>query len=192
MAEAFSKGPRPKRSILFVWHTGEEKGLWGSEYFTRYPTVPLKQVVAQLNIDMIGRSRQPGDAKPANRMLTGPDEIYVIGSRMMSTELGELTEAVNRAYLNLDFNFHYDKPGDPERLFTRSDHYNYARKGVPIVFFFDGVHEDYHKPSDSPDKIDYEKMTKVTRTVFLLASELANAPRRPAVDKPLHAATTER
>ena len=192
MAEAFSKGPRPKRSILFVWHTGEEKGLWGSDYFTRYPTVPLNQIVAQLNIDMIGRSKQAGDTNPANKMLSGPDEIYVIGSRMMSTELGELTEAVNRAYLNLDFNFHYDKPGDPERLFTRSDHYNYARKGIPIVFFFDGVHEDYHKPSDSPDKIDYEKMTKVTRTVFLLASELANAPRRPAVDKPLHAATTER
>ncbi|HLM59013.1 MAG TPA: M20/M25/M40 family metallo-hydrolase [Pyrinomonadaceae bacterium] len=192
MAEAWSKGRRPKRSILFVWHTAEEKGLWGSQHFTDYPTVPLAQVVVQLNMDMIGRSKQPGDAKPANKMLTGPDEIYVIGSRMMSTELGELTDAVNRAYLNLNFNFHYDKPGDPEQLFSRSDHYNYARKGIPIVFFFNGVHEDYHKPSDSPDKIDYEKMTKVTRTVFVLASELANAPRRPAIDRPLHSATTER
>ena len=183
MAEAFSKGPRPRRSILFVWHAGEEKGLWGSEYFTRYPTVPLKQVVAQINIDMIGRSKKPGDTNPANRMLTGHDEIYVIGSRMMSTQLAELNESVNRNYLNLRYNYHYDDPNDPERLFYRSDHFNYAKHGVPIIFFFDGVHEDYHRPTDSPDKIDYEKMQKVTRTVFVLASELANAPTRPAVDK---------
>ncbi|HEX8188081.1 MAG TPA: M28 family peptidase, partial [Pyrinomonadaceae bacterium] len=144
MAEAFSKGPRPKRSVLFVWHAGEEKGLWGSEYFTRYPTVPLRQVVAQLNIDMIGRSKRAGDTNPANKMLSGPDEIYVIGSRMMSTQLGELNEAVNREYLNLRYNYHYDEPNDPERLFYRSDHYNYAKRGVPIIFYFDGVHEDYH------------------------------------------------
>ena len=188
MAEAFSKGPRPKRSILFVWHTGEEKGLWGSEYYTRYPTVPLKQVVAQLNIDMIGRSKKAGDTNPANRMLSGPDEIYVIGSRMMSTQLGELNEAVNREYLNLKYNYHYDEPSDPERLFYRSDHFNYAKHGVPIVFYFDGVHEDYHRPTDSPDKIDYRKMENITRTVFILASELANAPARPVVDKQIPAA----
>jgi hypothetical protein len=187
MAEAFMKGPRPRRSILFVWHTGEEKGLWGSEYYTRYPTVPLSQVVAQLNIDMIGRSRKEGDASPANRGLTGPDEIYVIGSRMMSTQLGELNEAVNREYLGLKFNYHYDEPNDPERLFTRSDHYNYAKRGIPIVFYFDGVHEDYHRPSDSADKIDYQKMQNITRTVFVLASELANAPARPVVDKQIPA-----
>jgi hypothetical protein len=181
MAEAFSKGPRPKRSILFVWHTGEEKGLWGSEYYTRYPTVPLKQVVAQLNIDMIGRSKKEGDTNPANRMLSGPDEIYVIGSRMMSTQLGELNEAVN-------YNYHYDEPSDPERLFYRSDHFNYAKHGVPIIFYFDGVHEDYHRPTDSPDKIDYRKMENIARTVFILASELANAPARPVVDKQIPAA----
>ena len=183
MAEAFTKGPRPKRSILFVWHTGEEKGLWGSEYFTRYPTVPLNQVVAQLNIDMIGRSKKEGDTNPANRMLSGPDEIYVIGSRMMSTQLGDLSETVNREYLNLKYNYHYDQPNDPERLFYRSDHFNYAKHGVPIVFFFDGVHEDYHRPTDSADKIDYRKMQNIARTVFILASELANAPARPVVDK---------
>ncbi|HEX8292558.1 MAG TPA: M28 family peptidase, partial [Pyrinomonadaceae bacterium] len=183
MAEAFSKGPRPRRSVLFVWHTGEEKGLWGSEYFTRYPTVPLGQVVTQINIDMIGRSRREGDTNPANRMLTGPDEIYVIGASMMSTQLGELTDAVNRQYLNLKYNYRYDEPSDPERLFYRSDHFNYAKHGVPIVFYFDGVHEDYHRPTDSPDKIDYEKMESIARTVFVLASELANAPRRPVVDK---------
>ncbi|MFL6255692.1 MAG: M28 family peptidase [Pyrinomonadaceae bacterium] len=192
MAEAFVKGPRLKRSILFVWHTGEEKGLWGSEYFTRYPTVPLKQVVAQLNIDMIGRSKKAGDTNPANKLLTGPDEIYVIGSRMMSTQLGELNETVNRAYLNLKYNFHYDEPNDPERLYSRSDHYNYAKHGVPIIFYFDGVHEDYHRPGDSPDKIDYQKMQSIARTVFILASELANAPERPVVDKQLPAARLER
>jgi Zn-dependent M28 family amino/carboxypeptidase len=192
MAEAFSKGARPKRSILFVWHTGEEKGLWGSEYFTRYPTVPLGQVVAQLNIDMIGRSKKEGDTNPANRMLSGPNEIYVIGSRMMSTQLGELNEAVNREYLNLKYNYHYDEPNDPERLFYRSDHFNYAKHGVPIIFYFDGVHEDYHKPTDSPDKIDYQKMENIARTVFILASELANAPARPVVDKQIPAARLQR
>jgi hypothetical protein len=185
MAEAFSKGPRPKRSILFVWHAGEEKGLWGSEYFTSFPTVPLNQVVAQLNIDMIGRSKKPGDTSNANRMLTGPDEIYVIGSRMMSDELAARSVAVNDAYMNIRYNYHYDEPNDPERLFYRSDHFNYARKGIPIIFFFDGVHEDYHKPTDSPDKIDYQKMQTVARTVFILASELANAPTRPTVNRPL-------
>jgi len=185
MAEAFSKGPRPRRSILLVWHTGEEKGLWGSEYYTRYPTVPLSQIVAQINIDMIGRSKKEGDTNPANRMLSGPDEIYVIGSRMMSTQLGGLTEAVNREYLNLRYNYHYDEPNDPERMYSRSDHYNYAKHGIPIIFYFDGVHEDYHRPTDHADKIDYEKMLKITRTVFILASELADAPRRPVVDKQL-------
>jgi hypothetical protein len=192
MAEAFAKGPRPRRSILFVWHAGEEKGLWGSEYFTRYPTVPLKQFAAQLNIDMIGRSKKAGDTNPLNTMLTGPEEIYVIGSRMMSTQLAELNETVNRDFLNLKFNYHYDEPNDPERLFYRSDHYNYAKHGVPIIFYFDGVHEDYHRPGDSPDKIDYEKMQKVARTVFILASELANATARPVVDKQIPAERMDR
>lgn len=185
IAEAFARGPRPKRSILFVWHCGEEKGLWGSEYFVKFPTVPIRQVVAQLNIDMIGRSRAVGDTK--NPGLTGPDEIYVIGSKMMSTELGELSESVNRTYLNLKYNYKYDAPDDPEQFFYRSDHYNYALQGVPIAFFFDGVHEDYHRPSDTPDKIDYQKMEKVTRTVFVMATELANMRSRVVVDKPLAA-----
>jgi hypothetical protein len=187
LAEAFSKGKRPARSILLVWHAGEEKGLWGSEYFAKYPTVPLEQIVVQLNIDMIGRSRLPDDTSQKNRMLTGPEEIYVIGSKMMSTELGELSEAVNAAYLGIKFNYHYDRPNDPERLFYRSDHYNYAKTGIPIIFYFDGIHEDYHQPSDHADKIDYEKMERVTRTVFVTASELANRPTRPVVDKQLSA-----
>jgi hypothetical protein len=185
IAEAFAKGERPKRSILFVWHCGEEKGLWGSQYFTRFPTVPLDHVVAQLNIDMIGRSRKEGDTNPANKNLTGPNEIYVIGSKMMSTDLGNLSERVNSAYLNFGFNYKYDDPSDTERLFFRSDHFNYAQKGIPIIFYFDGVHEDYHRPSDSVEKIDFQKMERVARTVFATATELANAPARPRVDKKL-------
>jgi hypothetical protein len=186
MAEALARGKaRPARSVLFVWHAGEEKGLWGSQYFTKFPTVPIKQIVAQLNIDMIGRSKKEGDTKPENRDLSGANEIYVIGSKMMSTELGDLSERVNRAYLNLNFNYKYDDPADPNRFFFRSDHFNYAQRGIPIIFYFDGVHEDYHRPSDTPDKIDYQKMERVTRTVFLTALELANAPARPRVDKQL-------
>jgi Zn-dependent M28 family amino/carboxypeptidase len=186
MAEALSHTPiRPKRSILFIWHTGEERGLWGSQYFTDNPTVPLSSIITELNIDMIGRSKRAGDTNVANRALTGPDEIYVIGSKMMSTELGELSEAVNKSYLNLTFNYLYDNPKDPNRFFFRSDHFNYARKGIPIIFYFDGEHEDYHKPSDTPDKIDYQKMEKVARTIFVMLLELANGKTRPKVDKPL-------
>ncbi len=185
MAESFARGPRPKRSILFVWHCGEELGLWGSRYFTRFPTVPLNGIITQLNIDMIGRSKRPGDTRPRNRSLSGPNEVYVIGSKMMSTELGALSERVNRSYLNLGFNYAYDDPNDPNRFFFRSDHYSYAQKGIPIIFYFDGVHEDYHRVTDSAEKIDYQKMEKVTRTIFLTAWELANASTRPRIDKPL-------
>jgi hypothetical protein len=192
IAEAFAKGARPKRSLLFVWHCGEEKGLWGSQYFTSFPTVPLDRVVAQLNIDMIGRSKKEGDTSQSNANLSGPNEVYVIGSKMMSTELGALSERVNSSFLNLAFNYKYDDPRDTERLFFRSDHFNYARKGVPIIFYFDGVHEDYHRPSDSVEKIDFQKMEKVARTVFATAAELANAPVRPRVDKQLPQELTTR
>ena len=186
MAEALAKAPtRPKRSILFVWHCGEEKGLWGSRYFTEYPTVPLNQVVTQLNIDMIGRSKKEGDTNPRNRELTGPDAVYVIGSTMMSTELGELVNNVNKSFLNLAYDTKYDDPNDPNRFFSRSDHYNYARKGIPIIFFFDGVHEDYHRPGDSAEKIDYVKMEKITRTIYMTLWEVANRASRVKVDKPL-------
>lgn len=187
IAEAFAKGPRPKRSMLFVWHAGEEKGLWGSRYVTDYPVIPVEQIVTQLNIDMIGRSRSADDKNPNNAELTGPNETYVIGSKMMSTELGQLSEAVNAGYLHLTFNYKYDDPKDPNRFFFRSDHYNYARKGIPIIFYFSGVHADYHQPSDSPEKIDYLKYEKIARTVMATAWELANRPTRPKVDKQLPA-----
>ena len=191
MAEALAKAPsRPKRSTLFVWHCGEEKGLWGSRYFTNYPTVPLDHIVAQLNIDMIGRSKKDGDTNPENKELTGPNAVYVIGSTMMSTELGDMVDSVNKSFLNIAFDKKYDDPADPHRFFFRSDHFNYARKGIPIIFFFDGEHEDYHRAGDSPDKIDYQKMEKITRTVYMLLWEVSNRPTRPKVDKPLPAQLT--
>jgi len=186
MAEALAKAPaRPKRSILFVWHAGEEKGLWGSRYFTEFPTVPLNQVVAQINIDMIGRSKKEGDTSRANAELTGPNAIYLIGSTMMSTELGEIVNTVNKSYLNITFDTKYDDPKDPNRFFFRSDHYMYARKGIPIIFFFDGTHEDYHGVGDTAEKIDYQKMEKVTRTIYMTLWEIANRPARLKVDKPV-------
>ncbi len=193
MAEAISHAKaRPKRSVLFVWHCGEEKGLWGSRYFTDYPTIPLNQIVTQLNIDMIGRSKKDGDTDPRNKDLSGPNAIYVIGSKMMSTELGELTESVNKSFLNIQFDLRYDDPNDPNRFFFRSDHYNYARKGIPIVFFFDGVHEDYHRPGDEPQKIDYLKMERVTRTVYMMLWEVTNRATRVKVDKQLPAQLQQR
>ena len=190
MAEALARAKqRPKRSVLFVWHTGEEKGLWGSRYFAENPTVPLDKIVTQLNMDMIGRSKKDGDTNPRNQTLSGPHTVYVIGSKMMSTELGELSERVNASYLNLQYDYKYDDPADPNRFFFRSDHINYARKGIPIIFYFDGVHVDYHRAGDEPDKIDYEKLQKVTRTVYVTLWEIAIRPTRPKVDKQLPAGT---
>jgi hypothetical protein len=192
MAESFAKGPRPKRSVLFVWHAGEERGLWGSKYFVEHPTVPLKNIVTQLNIDMVGRSKKDGDEDPRNKELSGPNEIYVIGSEMMSSELGLMSKKVNSSFLDLAFNYTYDDPKDPNRFFFRSDHYNYAQKGIPIIFYFDGVHEDYHQLGDEWQKIDYVKMEKVARTVYATAWELSNTPKRPKVDKELPKELKER
>ena len=193
IAEALAKSKtRPKRSVLFVWHCGEEKGLWGSEYFNKFPTVDIKNVVAQLNIDMIGRSLDPNKVikcdspgKPCNEELSKANEIYVIGKDMMSSTLGAVVDGTNKGYLNLGYNTRYDDPKDKNRFFFRSDHFNYAQKGIPITFWFDGVHEDYHQPGDSPDKIDYAKMEKVTRTIFLTLIEVTSLAKRPAVDKKL-------
>lgn len=190
MAEALARAKqRPKRSVLFVWHAGEEKGLWGSRYFAENPTVPLDKIVTQLNMDMIGRSKKDGDTNSRNQTLSGPNTVYVIGSKMMSTELGELSERINATYLNLQLDYKYDDPADPNRFFFRSDHINYARKGIPIIFYFDGVHEDYHRPGDEPQKIDYDKLQRVTRTVYVTLWEIAIRPVRPKVDKQLPAGT---
>ena len=204
IAETLAKqAKKPKRSILFVWHAGEEKGLWGSEYFTKFPTVDLKNVIAQLNIDMIGRSKKPGyqapcdtnlrpGQEPCNGELTGENEVYVIGSEMMSTDLGSLTKGVNDSFLKMTYNYKYDDPKDKNQFFFRSDHYNYAKKGIPIAFWFSGTHEDYHGVGDSPDKIDYAKMERITRTIFLTLWELAEMKTRPKVDKQLSPELTRR
>lgn len=193
IAEALANSPkRPKRSVLFVWHAGEEKGLLGSRYFNTFPTVDIKQVVAQLNIDMIGRSKKPEDVDPRNAELSRENEIYVIGADMMSTKLGEVTKSVNNAYLRLNYDYKYDDPKDPNRFFFRSDHFNYAINGIPIVFWFSGVHEDYHQAGDEVEKIDYAKMEKVTRTIYLTLWEIGDLKIRPQVDKELPKELTER
>lgn len=175
IARAAAGGPPPKRSLLFVWHTGEEAGGWGARYFVEKPPVPLERIVAYLNLDMIGRSRKPGD-RPT---LTGPDELYVVGPKRVSRDLGATIDSVNASYLGLTLNHRYDEPGDPERMYERSDHYHYARKGIPVAFFFSGLHDDYHRPSDEADLIDYEKLQKVARTVLAVAWRLASDPGRP-------------
>ena len=193
IAEALAKSRlRPKRSILFVWHAGEEKGLWGSEYFNKFPTVDIKKVVAQLNIDMIGRSKKVGDTNPKNKDLTGDHAIYVIGSEMMSSTLGSIVKGSNEGFLKLTYDYRYDDPADTNRFFFRSDHFNYALNGIPIAFWFDGVHEDYHGVGDSPDKIDYAKMEKVTRTIFLTMWEVSDLATRPKIDKQLPPELTQR
>jgi peptidase M28-like protein len=163
LAEAFSRpGARPKRSIIFLTVSGEEKGLWGSRYFSEHPPVPIGQIVADINIDMIGRN--------------WPDTIVAIGKE--HSDLGVTLNRVNAAHRELGMTAIDDRwPG--ERFYFRSDHYNFARKGVPILFFFNGVHEDYHEVTDSPEKINSEKEARILRLLFHLGQEVGNAPRRP-------------
>ncbi|MDP1677297.1 MAG: M28 family peptidase [Bacteroidota bacterium] len=183
MAEAFPKGERTKRSLLFVWHCGEEKGLWGSKYFVAFPTVPLEKIVTLLNLDMIGRSKPDMGNEAHNDEMSGGHEIFSIGSMMMSSEIGILNEHVNNSFLKLRLNYKYDDPNDVNRFFYRSDHYNYAKMGIPIIFYFDGAHEDYHKVTDEIGKIDFDKYLKVVKTVYAVGTRIANLPKRPVVDK---------
>ncbi|MDQ1162269.1 hypothetical protein QE422_002637 [Chryseobacterium sp. SORGH_AS 447] len=167
-------GNGPKRSILFLHVTGEEHGLFGSEFYTDNPIFPLANTVVDLNIDMIGRD------DPENR---GKQYVYVIGSEMLSSQLKVINEAANKMTNNLELNYKYDDPNDTERLYYRSDHYNFAKNNVPVAFFFDGIHEDYHKPTDDVEKIDYNLLAKRTQLVFATAWQLANRPERIVVDK---------
>ncbi len=163
LAEAFSRtGARPKRSVIFLTVSGEEKGLWGSDYFTTHPPVPIRQIVADINIDMIGRNWR--------------DTIVAIGKE--HSNLGATLERVDRAHPELDMTA-IDDRWPAERFYFRSDHYNFARRGVPILFFFNGVHEDYHEVTDSPDKIDSEKESRILKLLFYLGQDIANAPERP-------------
>lgn len=176
MARAFTKaaenGFRPARSILFMLVTGEEKGLYGSKYYTTFPVLPLEKTVADLNIDMIGR------IDPKHMESADSNYIYLIGSDRISTDLHELSESVNARFSNLKLDYTYNSDKDPNRFYYRSDHYNFAEKGIPIIFYFSGVHEDYHKPSDTIEKIHFNLLKKRAQLVFYTAWEIANRPER--------------
>src|SRR2546423_6082687 len=170
---------KPKRSILFVWHTGEEKGLLGSRYFTDHPTVPRDSIVAQLNMDMVGRGRADDETGG------GPAYMQLIGSRRLSTELGDLIETVNKSERQpFAIDYQYDAAGHPEQYYCRSDHYMYARYGIPIAFFSTGGHRDYHEVTDEPQYIDYDHYARVTTLVRDVALRVANLDHRLVVDKP--------
>lgn len=178
IAKAFQmakkSGNGPKRSILFLHVTGEEHGLLGSKYYAENPVFPMANTVVDLNIDMVGR------CDPAN---CGKNYVYVIGSEMLSSELKKINVTANDTTTKLELNYKYDDPNDTERLYYRSDHYNFAKNGVPVAFFFDGIHADYHKPTDTPDKIDYVALQKRAQLVFATAWEIANRKDRIVVDK---------
>jgi len=180
LAEAFAKGKvKPKRSIIFVWHVGEEKGLWGSEWFTDHPSVPRDSIVAQLNIDMDGR----GDAQ--DLPVGGPTYLQLVGSHRLSTELGDIVEAVNKGEaMPFQFDYRYDAAGQGDNIYCRSDHYNYARYGIPITFFTTGLHGDYHQVTDEAQYIDYPHMARVGQLVFDVAMTVADLDHRVVVDQP--------
>jgi len=172
---------RPKRSVLVMFHAGEELGLLGSEYNTEYaPVVPLKQMVADLNIDMIGRSKAPGDNAMEDDHLTDANTVYLVGSNRNSQELHQLSEDTNSQFQKMKLDYYYNDPNNPERIYFRSDHWNYAKHGIPIIFYFDGTSVDYHRPTDTIEKIDFTKMTKVARLVFETGWRIANLDHRLA------------
>jgi hypothetical protein len=183
-----ARRPAPKRSILFVWHVGEEKGLLGSMYFTDFPTVPRDSIVAQLNMDMIGRGDawdETGVDKEGNPLFGGPNYLQLVGSRRLSTELGDLVEQVNKDDKHgFAFDYSMDANGHPDNIYCRSDHYEYARYGIPIVFFTTGLHSDYHQVTDEPEYIDYDHMARVASLVEDVALHVANLDHRVVVDHP--------
>lgn len=173
LAEAFAKakaaGKGPRRSILFMTVSGEEKGLWGSEYYSNHPVYPLEKTTVDLNIDMIGRI---GEEYLKDR--DSINYVYVIGDDKLSTDLTPITDEINKKYSKMKLDRKYNDPNDKNRFYYRSDHYNFAEKGVPVIFYFNGVHADYHKPTDTPDKINYKLMAKRGQLVFYTAWEMAN------------------
>jgi hypothetical protein len=180
LAEAFAKSNvKPKRSLLFVWHTGEEKGLLGSRWITDHLPVPADSISAQLNMDMVGRGA-------ARDIPGGGDEyLQLVGSRRLSTELGDIVEAVNASERKpFKFDYAFDANGHPENIYCRSDHYNYARIGIPITFFTTGLHGDYHQVTDEPQYIDYPHMARVGQLVYDIGLRVANLDHKIVVDKP--------
>ena len=180
IAEAFQKavaeGNGPKRSIIFLHVSGEEKGLLGSKYYTNNPLYPLTQTIANLNVDMIGRT----DPK---RTEGKRNYVYLIGSDRLSTELHQISEAANAATLNVELDYTYNAPDDPNRFYFRSDHYNFAKNNIPVIFYFNGTHADYHRPSDTVDKIEFDLLKERTQLIFYTAWDLANRDQRITVDK---------
>lgn len=178
LAEAFmmakEDGNGPRRSVLLMTVSGEEKGLLGSEWYSEFPVFPMENTVANLNIDMIGRV----DEKHKNNS----NYIYLIGSDKLSTELHAISEEANATYTGLELDYTYNDPKDPNRFYYRSDHYNFARNGIPVIFYFSGVHEDYHRPTDTPDRIMYDKMVPIVQLIFHTAWDLANREKRIVVD----------
>jgi len=169
LAQAYASNPiRPKRSLLFIAHAGEEKGLLGSEYFTSNPLVPLENITTNLNIDMIGRNDS--------------NSVYIIGSDHLSSELHHLNEDANKT-IGLNFDYTYNDVNDPNRFYYRSDHYNFAKHGIPIIFYFTGTHEDYHRPEDDVEKINFDKMQKITRLIYLTGWQAANLDHKLIVDR---------
>ncbi|MES2775375.1 MAG: M28 family peptidase [Bacteroidota bacterium] len=182
-ADATKDGFRPKRSIIFMTVSGEEKGLWGSDYATSHPVVELEKVSANINTDMIGRidpKRKNGDSL---------NYVYAVGSDKISTEIKPLMERINKQSVNLELDYKFDDPNDRERIYFRSDHYNFAKHGVPIVFFYNGSHPDYHKATDTIEKINFELMAKRAKLAFHLAWELANRENNLVRDLPVPTAT---
>jgi len=179
IAEALAGAPHPRRSILFVNHTGEEAGLVGSAWFTDHPTVPIDSIVAEIDQDMVGRGTEQ-DLPEA-----GPTYLEVVGAKRVSKEFGEILEATNAAQPKpFVFNYTYDQPGHPLQYYCRADHYNYARYTIPAVAFSRGEHLDYHQVTDEPQYIDYDDMARVTRLVYDAALRIANLDHRPVVDIP--------
>ncbi|MCP9235632.1 M28 family peptidase [Lewinella sp. JB7] len=178
IAEAFVQAKRegkgPRRSVLFLWVSGEEKGLLGSEYYATHPVFPLEQTIADINVDMVGRV----DPKHAGN----PYYIYVIGSDRLSSEMHRINETVNRDFTQLELDYTYNAEDDPNRYYYRSDHYNFARNGIPSIFFFNGSHADYHRDTDTIEKINFEKMARIGHLVFYNAWQLANQDKRIEVD----------
>ena len=174
-AEAKKNGQGPRRSILFMNFTAEESGLLGSDFYSRHPVFSLQNTVVNLNIDMIGRS----DYKHADSL----PYVYVIGADKISTTLNSVSESVNKKYSNLIFDYTYNDINHPDRLYYRSDHWNFAKKNIPIIFYFDGIHEDYHEPGDEVEKIEFDLLTKRTQCIFYTAWEIANRDERIMPDK---------
>ncbi len=188
IAQAFAQGPvKPKRSLIFIWQMGEEKGLWGSEWFTNHPTVPRDSIIADLNLDMVGRGAPTditGRNKAGEELEGGNSYLQLVGSRRLSTELGDIAESVDSTErVPFKFDYSMDANGHPQNIYCRSDHANYARYGIPVIFFTTGGHADYHQVTDEPQYIQYEHMARVDKLVFDIAERVANLDHRVVVDK---------